>query len=497
MKRKFDSESLKTSNWIDNEPLEGEGESIQVLDPATGKAVAQLKLSSEEQVNQAVASSHSAFESWSARTSKDRMQFLIRYHQLVVKNKDKLADLIVLEHGKTKGEALAEVAKGNETVEFALSMPQLILGSTLEVSRGVNCRDVRTPHGVIVSIVPFNFPFMVPHWTLPIAIACGNTMVLKPSEKVPLTMTFTMELLKEAGLPNGVVNLVHGTVSVVNQLCDHKLVKAVTFVGTSHVAELLSHRCRKLNKRILALGGAKNHLISAPECNIEMTSTDIVASFAGCSGQRCMAASVLLTVGTQAELLDQVVKKASEILPGQQGKGTMGPVIDQSSLDKICGYIEKSDRAGATILLDGRSWKKNPKLVASGGYWIGPTVILHKNKLDPALHDEIFGPVISVFVVKTKEEAITIENNNPYGNAACIYTNNGATAEWFTKRFSAGMLGVNIGVPVPREPFSFGGINKSKFGDFDITGKGGIEFFTEVRKITSKWVPPKETSWMS
>jgi acyl-CoA reductase-like NAD-dependent aldehyde dehydrogenase len=241
-------------NWIDNMVVKGTGQKVSVLNPATGKAIEDIYYASSQQVDQAVKSSHEAFLKWSKRTVKDRVQFLIRYHQLVIKNKDKLADLIVLEHGKTKEEALAEVAKGNETVEFALSLPQLILGSTLEVSRGVTCQNSRKPHGVVVSIVPFNFPFMVPHWTLPIAIVCGNTLIVKPSEKVPLTMKFAMDLLNEAGLPDGVVNLVHGQVDVVNQLCDHKLVKAVTFVGTSHVAKLLNDRCRLLNKRVLALG---------------------------------------------------------------------------------------------------------------------------------------------------------------------------------------------------------------------------------------------------
>ncbi|KAJ3302129.1 hypothetical protein HDV03_005420 [Kappamyces sp. JEL0829] len=479
-------------NFIDNDYLavEKDQETLPVTNPATGAVICRVPLSTSSQVNQAVMSAKKAFEEW-------RVQYLIRYHQLVVKNKEKLADLIVLEHGKTREEAYGDIAKGNETVEYALSLPQLILGNVLEVSRGVTCQDIRRPHGVVASIVPFNFPFMVPHWTLPIAIATGNTMIIKPSEKVPMTMSFVMRLLKEAGLPAGVVNLVHGTAPVVQSLCDHPDVKAVTFVGTTKVAELLSHRCRQLNKRVLALGGAKNHLVAAPDCNIEMASSDIVASFSGCSGQRCMAASVLLTIGDQKELIGAVVRKAGAITPGQGGKNTMGPVIDKPSLDKILSYINDSEKGGAKILLDGRLWLKNAKLQASGGFWVGPTVILHTNKADKALHHEIFGPVISVFAVRTKEEAILVENANPYGNAACIYTSTGATADWFTKRFSAGMVGVNIGVPVPREPFSFGGINDSKFGDFDITGDGGLEFFTQRRKITTKWAPPQNADWMS
>jgi malonate-semialdehyde dehydrogenase (acetylating)/methylmalonate-semialdehyde dehydrogenase len=253
---------------------------------------------------------------------------------------------------------------------------------------------------------------MVPFWTLPIIIATGNTLVLKPSEKVPLTMTKVMELLQAAGLPPGVVNLVQGTVETVNALVDHPLIRAVTFVGTSRVAELISHRGRSLNKRVLALGGAKNHLIAVPDCLVDMTASDIVASFTGCSGQRCMAASVLLTVGDQPELIKVVCEKAKAIEQGQLA-GQMGPVIDRTSLDKIHKYIDEAEKAGAKILLDGRPWTtKN-----TAGFWIGPTVILHSNKNDKALHEEIFGPVISIYVCKTKEEAIAIENGNPYGNA--------------------------------------------------------------------------------
>jgi malonate-semialdehyde dehydrogenase (acetylating)/methylmalonate-semialdehyde dehydrogenase len=325
---------------------------------------------------------------------------------------------------------LAEIAKGNETVEYAISLPQLIQGKILEVSRGVTCHDVRRPLGVVVSIVPFNFPFMVPFWTLPIAIACGNTMIVKPSEKVPLTMNRVVELLMEAGVPQGVVNLVHGTASsnnlydnviAVMALCSHPKVKAVTFVGTTRVAEIISKHCRGLNKRVLALGGAKNHLIAAPDCNIEMTAQDVVNSFCGkvlfcllflgCTGQRCMAASVLLTLGEQPELIARIVEKASTLVAGQES-GQIGPVIDKLSQEKIVKYINEAESAGAKILLDGRSWTSK-----SEGFWVGPTVILHQNRKDRALHEEIFGPVISIYVCKDKEEAIEIENGNPYGNA--------------------------------------------------------------------------------
>ncbi|CAG8540206.1 5036_t:CDS:2 [Acaulospora morrowiae] len=437
-----------------------------VTTPHTGKVIAQCPISTSKDVEEA-----------------DRVQFLIRFHHLLNAHIDELAELIILEHGKNKAEAIASIAKGAETVEYAMSLPQLIQGKLLDVSRGVTCHDTRVPLGVVASIVPFNFPIMVPMWTLPIAIATGNTLILKPSEKVPLTMTRVVGLLKEAGIPDGVVNIIHGTENAVNAIADHPDVKAVTFVGTSHVANLITERCHKLGKRVLALGGAKNHLVAAPDCNIETTSTDVVNSFTGCAGQRCMAASVLLIIGSHEELLNRIVSKASSLQPGSK-PGEIGPVIDQQSLNKILGYIDVSEKAGAKILVDGRSWTQS----RIEGFWIGPTVILHNNKEDKALHDEIFGPVLSIYQCSSKEEAIEIENNNPYGNAACIYTTTGATAEWFIARFSAGMCGVNIGVPVPREPFSFGGINRSKFGNFvDITGDGGVEFFTWRRKVTTRW----------
>jgi len=317
-------------------------------------------------------------------------------------------------------------------------------------------------------------------------------MILKPSEKVPITMSLVVELFKEAGLPDGVVNIINGTAEAVEALCDNEGIKALTFVGSTKVAEIVSRRARAKDKRVVALGGAKNHLISMPDCNTDMTAQDIVNSFTGCSGQRCMAASVLLTVGKQPKLISSIVEKAKKLVPGDKDR-QIGPVIDQPSLEKINRYINEAEASGAQLLLDGRSWTNEHK----NGFWVGPTVILHTKKTDPALHDEIFGPVLSIYEAKNKEETIEIENANPYGNAACIYTSAGAHAEWFTKRFSAGMIGVNIGLPVPREPFSFGGINKSKFGDMDITGDGAMEFFTSRRKVTTKWDPPQEQNWMS
>lgn len=483
----------QTNNYINGSFVApASGKYLAVTSPADGEVITEVAMSTEADVAKAVEAAQAAFEKWSAITVKSRAQYLLKLHALIRDNASELADIIVKEHGKTKIEAMGDVAKGNETVEYACSMPQLLAGRVLEVSRGIECKDYKRPLGVVASIVPFNFPAMVPFWTIPIAIATGNCVILKPSEKVPLTMRRIMGLFEKAGIPPGVVQIVNGGVDAVNAICDHPQIKAVTFVGSSKVAGIVQKRCRDLNKRVLALGGAKNHLVALPDCNIDMTSTDVVNSFTGCSGQRCMAASVLLTVGPMPELIEAIKKKAAALVAGSENRN-VGPVIDQLSLDRITSYIGRPEHE---LLLDGRGWTKT----MTKGFWVGPTILKHTNHMDAGMRDEIFGPVLSIYECKSKEEAIAIENGNPYGNAACVYTSVGAHAQWFTKRLSAGMLGINIGVPVPREPFSFGGINDSKFGDVDITGDGGIEFFTKRIKVTQKWMPPPAggaSDWMS
>ena len=407
-----------------------------------------MQLSADD-VNIAVATAKHSFSQWHTLTIKARASLMLKFHALVQANTKELAELIVLENGKNMVEALADVAKGNETVEWACSLPQLAQGNILKVSSEVSCEDRRVPLGVVASIVPFNFPFMVPMWTVPIALVLGNTVVLKPSEKVPLTMRRVAELFKEAGFPDGVFNMVQGTKATVEALIDHPDIKAVTFVGSTPVANLVATRCRSWNKRVTALGGAKNHLIALPDCDMDGASTDICVSFAGCAGQRCMAASVLLLVGTQNDLLSQLVDKASQLVPGN-GPGQVGPVIDSTSYNKIISYIDDAEKSGVNILLDGRSWKRNE------GNWVGPTILLHKSSDDKAMKEEIFGPVISIYVCQSWEEAISIENSNPFGNAACIYTTNGGNAEWFTSKFRASMLGVNVRI----HSITFAGIHK-------------------------------------
>ena len=476
-------------NFIDGKFVDSiSKKTVDIISPSTGDVIGKVPLCSSTELDIAITAAEKAFSSWSSLTIKQRAAIMFKFHHLVDTHSQELAEIIVKENGKNIVEALADVAKGNETVEWACSLPQLAGGKILQVSGGITCQESRNPLGVVAAIVPFNFPAMVPMWTIPISLTLGNCVILKPSEKVPLTMIRMTELMIEAGIPAGVFQIVHGGVDIVNAICDSPRINAVTFVGSSKVAEIVSNRCHALNKRVLALGGAKNHLVALPDCDIGMASRDIVASFAGCCGQRCMAASALVIVdptGSEGDaLINEIVDIASKLKSGQKA-GEVGPLIDGIAKKRVLEYINKAEETGAKLLLDGRK----AELLAAPGNWIAPTIILHSNSTDPALLDEIFGPVLSVIKVKTYEEAIEIETANPYGNAACVYTERGANAEWFIKRFRASMLGVNIGIPVPREPFSFGGLygTKSKYGDFDITGDGAMEFFTNRIKITSKW----------
>ncbi|CAB9520748.1 Malonate-semialdehyde dehydrogenase (Partial), partial [Seminavis robusta] len=381
---------------------------LDVVDPAVpGKVIAKCGISTAKDVDIAVEAAKKALPAWSKMTIKARAAIMMKFHSIIQREAEDLARMIVLENGKNFTEAMAEVAKANETVEYACSLPQLAEGKTLRVSSQVTCEDRRLPLGVVASIVPFNFPLMVPMWTLPIALVMGNTVICKPSEKVPMTLRRVAELAQEAGFPAGVFNLVNGVKESVEALIDHPDVKAVTFVGSSPVAEIVSTRCRKLHKR----------------------SSDICVSFAGCAGQRCMAASVLLLVGGEVQegLLAKVVELASKIEPGSK-PGQMGPVIDEASYKKIIGYVTDAEKCGAEIILDGRPWNKKE---GCKGNWIGPTIIKHKQSSDKTMKEEVFGPVLSVYSVSSWEEAIAIENANPFGNAACIYTTNGGNAEWF------------------------------------------------------------------
>ncbi|CAN5200442.1 CoA-acylating methylmalonate-semialdehyde dehydrogenase [soil metagenome] len=463
---------------------------LDVISPVDGNKLSTVPMSGMADLNEAVKAAKAAFPKWSKTPIKERVQVFFRYKYLLEKHLKELAELCSEENGKTYSESVAEIEKSIELTEFACSLPQLITGEILEVSRGVECRTEHIALGVVASIVPFNFPSMVPNWTIPNAIALGNCMILKPSEKVPLSSMRLAELLKEAGLPDGVLNIVHGDVEIVEALCDHPDIQAVSFVGSTKVAKIVYQRATSNFKRCLALGGAKNHLMVLPDAIPGMTAQNVAASMSGCAGQRCMAASAMIGVGDVDNIIDKICDEARKIVPGEN----LGAVINKESQERIERYITEAENDGATILVDGRNTKVKGK---ENGCYVGPTVIDHVTPEMSVAREEIFGPVISIIRTKTVDEALAIENANPYGNAASVFTQNGGMARYIIDNASAGMIGVNVGVPVPREPFSFGGWNESKFGVGDITGKSSIEFWTKLKKSTTKWNADAGINWMS
>lgn len=463
---------------------------LPVNSPLDGTLLTNVPLSGAVELDAAVAAATKAFIGWSRTTVKERVQVFFRYKQLLEKNITELSALISEENGKTKTEAQAEIEKSIELTEFACSLPQLITGELLEVSKGIECRSERVPIGVVASIVPFNFPAMVPHWTIPNALALGNCLVLKPSEKVPLSSCRIAELLTEAGLPPGVFNIVHGDAEIAAAICDHPGIKAVSFIGSTRVAKFIYQRSTHHFKRCLALGGAKNHLLVLPDAKTEMTARNIVASMSGCAGQRCMAASAMVGIGAVDHIIQSICEEARKIIPGKN----LGAVINKAAKERIEKYITDAEKEGASILVDGRNAVVEGK---PGGFYVGATVIDHVKPHMAVAREEVFGPVISIMRTETLDEAIAIENASPYGNAASVFTENGGYAKYVIEKASAGMVGVNVGVPVPREPFSFGGWNESRFGAGDITGKSSIEFWTQLKKTTVKWNPEAGVNWMS
>lgn len=463
---------------------------MEVISPLNGALLSTVPMSTANDLNTAVEVAKAAFPAWSNTPIKERVQVFYKYKTLLEKNLNELALLCSEENGKTFGEAVAEIEKSIELTEFATSLPQLVTGELLEVSRGVECRTERVALGVVASIVPFNFPSMVPNWTLPNAIALGNCMIMKPSEKVPLSCGKLAELLKEAGLPDGVFNIVHGDVEIVEAICDHPDIEAISFVGSTKVAKIVYQRATSNFKRCLALGGAKNHLMVLPDAIPAMTAQNVAASMSGCAGQRCMAASAMIGVGDVDSIIEKICEEARKIIPGLN----LGAVINKQSQQRIEKYITEAEQQGAKILVDGR----NVKVAGcENGTYVGATVIDFVTPDMSVATEEIFGPVLSIMRTNTVDEALAIENANPYGNAASVFTQNGAMARYVIDRASAGMIGVNVGVPVPREPFSFGGWNESKFGVGDITGKSSIEFWTRLKKSTIKWNAASGVNWMS
>lgn len=481
----------RIKNFIAGEfrPIESQ-KILDITSPVDGALLTELPCSPASDLDIAVLAAQKAFGTWSKTPIKERVQVFFRYKFLLEKHLQQLAALGSEENGKTISESVAEIEKCIELTEFACSLPQLVTGETLEVSQGVECHTEKVPLGVVASIVPFNFPTMVPNWTIPNAIALGNCMIIKPSEKVPLSIGRIAELLKEAGLPDGVFNIVHGQAEIVNAICDHPGIEAVSFVGSTKVAQHVYRRATNNLKRCLALGGAKNHLLVLPDAAPDMTAQNVTASMSGCAGQRCMAASAMLAVGPVDHIVDKICTQARKLVAGD----TLGAVINKASQQRIERYITAAEAQGAKILVDGRNVKVPGK---EEGTYVGPTVIDYVTADMDIAKEEVFGPVIAIIRTNTLDEALAIENANPYGNAASVFTQNGGAARYVIEKASAGMVGVNIGVPVPREPFSFGGWNESKFGVGDITGKSSIEFWTKLKKSTTKWNAEAGINWMS
>ena len=477
-------------NYIGGTYVDVSGDHLDVTNPADGSVISRVPLSAGADVDRAVQAARAAFPAWSAMPIKERVQVFFRYKALLEKNIDELSDLVTEENGKIESEARAEVLKSAELTEFACSLPQLTSGEVLEVSKGVECRVERYPIGVVASIAPFNFPNMVPHWTMPNAIALGNCMILKPSELVPMSANRIAELLREAGLPDGVFNVVHGGQGAVEAICDHPDIEGITFVGSTRVAKVVYRRGTASLKRVLALGGAKNHLIVMPDADPEMTSSNVVASMSGCAGQRCMAASVMMAVGPT----DHIVQKMAGIVRGMAPGKHIGPVISREAKQRIEKYITEAERAGAKVLVDGRDFTVAGR---ENGYYVGPTLIDYVTPDMKIAQEEVFGPVMVIIRAKSVDEALDVQARSKYGNAASVFTENGGVARYVMEKASAGMVGVNVGVPVPREPFGFGGWNESRFGVGDITGRGSIEFWTQAKKMTTKWNREAGVNWMS
>ena len=480
----------KSANFIGGAYIFPDRKTMDVISPLDGSKISEIPESNTSDLDDAVKAAQNAYPAWSGLTLKERVQYFFRYRLLLEKHRDELAALVQTENGKTMDEAYAEVDKSMELCEFAVSMPQIVKNEIQDVSRGVECRIERKPIGVVASISPFNFPNMVPHWTIPNALVLGNCMILKPSEIVPMSALKIAALLKEAGIPDGVFNVVHGGKEIVEAICDHPGIEAVSFVGSTRVAKIVYQRATSTLKRCVALGGAKNHLIVLPDANPEMTANNVVASMSGCAGQRCMAAAVMVGVDQVQHIIDKMIDEAKQIVPGKN----LGSVISKEAKTRIEAYISEAEAAGAKVLLDGRGVQVDGK---ESGYYVGPTIIDHVTPDMKIAKEEVFGPVIAIIRAKNLDEAIEIENNSNYGNAAAVFTQSGGLAKQVMDRASAGMIGVNIGVPVPREPFSFGGWNESKFGVGDITGQSSIEFWTQNKKTTVKWNQEAKTNWMS
>jgi malonate-semialdehyde dehydrogenase (acetylating)/methylmalonate-semialdehyde dehydrogenase len=463
------------------------GKTEIVPNPATGEILAYVPISGREDLNEAVKAAKEAFKTWSKTPVPRRARILFKYQQLLVEHWEELARLITLENGKSYNEAYGEVQRGIECVEFAAGAPTLMMGKQLpDIAVGIESGMYRYPIGVVGGITPFNFPMMVPCWMFPLAIACGNTFVLKPSERTPLLANRLAELFKEAGLPDGVLNIVHGAHDVVNGLIEHPDVKAISFVGSQPVGEYVYKTAAAHGKRVQALTGAKNHSIVMPDADLDLAVQQIINAAFGSAGERCMAASVVVAVGDIAEaLVEKLVKAANNIKIGNglDEDVFLGPVIRDSHKERTVKYIEMGENEGALLVRDGRK----DAATNENGYFVGPTIF---DRVTPDMtiwKDEIFAPVLSIVRVNTLDEAIEVANKSPFANGACIYTKDGSNVRKFRDEIDAGMLGVNLGVPAPMAFFPFSGWKNSFYGDLHANGTDGVEFYTRKKMLTARW----------
>jgi malonate-semialdehyde dehydrogenase (acetylating)/methylmalonate-semialdehyde dehydrogenase len=480
--RKLRVRNLIGGTWEERDGRETE----PVYDPATGEVVAETPLSSREDLDRAVKAAQAAFAGWSGTPVVERTQVLFRFKALLEEHFEELTALVTLENGKDSKDAAGEVRRGIEVVEFACGMPTLVMGETVrDVARGIDNASYRYPLGVVAAITPFNFPCMVPLWTLPVAIGAGNAYILKPSERTPLSAVRLGELLKEAGLPDGVFNIVNGSKEAVNAILEHPGIMAVSFVGSQPVAEHVYRHGAAHKKRVQALAGAKNTMIVMPDAVLDKAVPNIVSSAYGNAGERCLAGSVLVAVGGLADELVERLKEAASSMkvgPGSEEGSELTPVIRDSHREKVRGYVDLGEEEGAEVVLDGREPPREE------GFFMGPTILDNVDGEMRVAREEIFGPVLSVVRVGSLDEAISFTNASPFGNACSIYTENGAAVRHWRETVEAGMLGVNIGVAAPMAFFPFNGVKNSFYGDLHATGKDGVRFFTENKVEITRWL---------
>ena len=481
------------NHWINNAYTEGAEDGIEcaeVTNPASGKVSGQVAMGGQATVDEAVAAAKAAFPAWRDTSLSKRTQILFRYRELLNERKEELAALITAEHGKVLDDALGEVTRGLEVVEFACNMPHLLKGGYTEnASTKIDVHSKRQPLGPVAIISPFNFPAMVPMWFFPIAIAAGNTVVIKPSEKDPSAVNWEAELWKEAGLPDGVFNVVHGGKPAVDALLEHDDIKSVSFVGSTPIAKYVYETATAHGKRVQALGGAKNHMVVLPDADLDLVADNAINAGFGSAGERCMAVSAVVVVGDIADdLVDKIAERARNLHTGDGTRGTdMGPLVTSEHRDKVAGYIDTGENEGARVLVDGRQGEFDAD---GNGFFVGPTLFDHVSTDMTIYREEIFGPVLSVLRVDTYDEALELVNANPYGNGTAIFTNDGGAARRFENEVEVGMIGINVPIPVPMAYYSFGGWKNSLFGDTHAHGTEGVHFFTRGKAVTTRWVDP-------